>query len=119
MFSLSAEQNNAKEQYHLGVAHSFGLGVIPDYKIALRWFNRSAEQGDTFSQYHLSSLHHLGNGVPENKVYAQMWANLASSSGFKIARQLRQLLTEKMTPYQIERAQELARECFKKNYKGC
>ena len=48
-----------------------------------------------------------------------MWANLASSSGFEMARQLRQLLTEKMTLYQIGKAQELARECVKKNYKGC
>ena len=118
-FALSAEQGNAKAQYHLGVAHSFGLGVVPDYKIALKWFNRSAEQGDTFSQYHLSRLYYLGNGVPEDKVYAHMWANLASSSGFEMAQQLRQLLTEKMTSYQINRAQELARECLKKNYKEC
>ena len=118
-FTLSAEQGNAKAQYHLGVAHSFGLGVVPDYKIALKWFNRSAEQGNTFSQYHLSRLFYLRNGVKEDKVYAHMWANLASSSGFEMAQQLRQLLTEKMTSHQIERAQELARECFKKNYKGC
>ena len=119
MFALPAEQGNANAQYHLGVAHSFGLGVVPDYKIALKWFNRSAEQGDTFSQYHLSRLYYLGNGVPEDKVYAHMWANLASSSGFEMAQQLRQLLTEKMTSYQINRAQELARECLKKNYKEC
>ncbi len=118
-FTFSAEQGNAKAQYHLGVAHSFGLGVVPDYKIALKWFNRSAEQGNTFSQYHLSRLFYLRNGVKEDKVYAHMWANLASSSGFEMAQQLRQLLTEKMTSYQIERAQKLARECFKKNYKGC
>ena len=62
---------------------------------------------------------YLGNGVPEDKVYAHMWANLASSSGFEMAQQLRQLLTEKMTSYQINRAQELARECLKKNYKEC
>ena len=86
------------------MAHSFGLGVVPDYKIALKWFNRSAEQGDTFSQYHLSRLYYLGNGVPEDKVYAHMWANLASSSGFEMAQQLRQLLTEKMTSYEINRA---------------
>ena len=92
---------------------------MPDYKIALKWFNRSAEQGNTFSQYHLSRLFYLGNGVKEDKVYAYMWANLASSSGFEMAQQLRQLLTEKKTSYQINRAQELATECFKNNYKGC
>ena len=85
------------------MAHSFGLGVVPYYKIALKLSNRSAEQGDIFSQYHLSRLYYLGNGVPEDKVYAHMWANLPSSSGFEMAQQLRQLLTEKMTSYQIQR----------------
>ena len=118
-FTLSAEQGNAKTQYHLGVSHSFGLGVVPDYKIASKWFSRSAEQGDTFSQYHLSRLYYFGNGVPEDIGYAHMWANLASSSGFKMARQLCQLLTEKMTSYQIDKAEDLARKCVNKNYKGC
>ena len=48
-----------------------------------------------------------------------MWANLASSSGFEMTRQLRQLLTEKMTPSQLEEAQDLAKECLKKNHKEC
>ena len=85
----------------------------------MKWFDRSAEQGNTFSQYHLSRLFYLGNEVPEDKVYAHMWASLASSSGFEMAQKPCQLLAEKMTSYQIERAQELARECFKKDYKGC
>ena len=48
-----------------------------------------------------------------------MWAHLTSSSGFEMAWQLRQLLTKKMTPSKIEEAQDLAKECIKKNYKGC
>ena len=48
-----------------------------------------------------------------------MWANLASSNGFAMAQQLRQLLIENMTSDQIDKAQDLARKCFKKNYKGC
>ena len=118
-FTLSAQQGNAKAQYHLGVSHSFGLGVVPDYKIALKWFTRSAEQGDTFAQFNLSRLYYLGNGVTEDKVHAHMWANLASSSGFEMALQLRQFLTEKMTPYQLKKARDLARECIKNKYKGC
>ncbi len=48
-----------------------------------------------------------------------MWWNISGSSGHKIAREQRDKLAKQMTPSQIEEAQRLARECVKKNYKGC
>ena len=97
----SAAQGNALAQYHLGVAYGFGLGVVPDHEIALKWYLKSAEQGNAFAQHHLSLLYYFGNGVPEDKKYAYMWATLALS-GFEMAEQLRQVLTEQMTAYQID-----------------
>ena len=117
-FNLSAEQGNALAQYHLGVAYSFGLGVVPDYKIALKWYAKSAEQGNAFAQHHLSLLYYFGNGVPEDKKYAYMWANLASLSGFEMAEQLRQVLTEQMTASQIDEALLLTKKCKDKNFNG-
>ena len=52
-------------------------------------------------------------------VYAYMWVNLASLNGFEMAEEINEQLTEIMTPSQIQEAQKLARECVKKNYKGC
>ena len=118
-FNLSAEQGHAEAQYHLGVAYSFGLGVVPDNKIALKWYLTSVEQGDVFAQHHLSLLYYFGKGVPEDKKYAYMWAYLASLSGFDMAEQIRQVLTEQMTAYQINEALLLARKCEDKNFKGC
>ena len=118
-FNLSAAQGNAVSQYHLGVAYSFGLGVVPDYEIALKWYLKSAEQGNAFAQHHLSLLYYFGNGVPEDKKYAYMWAYLASLSGFEMAEQLRQVLTEQMTASQIDEALLLTRKCKDKNYTGC
>ena len=117
-FNLSAEQGNALAQYHLGVAYSFGLGVVPDYEIALKWYVKSAEQGNAFAQHHLSLLYYFGNGVPEDKKYAYMWATLASLSGFEMADQLRQVLTEQMTASQISKALLLTRKC-ERNFNGC
>ena len=48
-----------------------------------------------------------------------MWFNISASSGSEKGKGLKDLLTEEMTPSQIEKAQRLARECVKKNYKGC
>ena len=118
-FNLSAAQGNAVAQYHLGVAYSFGLGVVPDYEIALKWYLKSAEQGNAFAQHHLSLLYYFGNGVPEDKKYAYMWAYLASLSGFEMADQLRQVLTEQMTASQIDEALLLTRKCKDKNFTGC
>ena len=118
-FNLSAKQGNAAAQYHLGVAYSFGLGVVPDYEIALKWYLKSAEQGNAFAQHHLSLLYYFGNGVPEDKKYAYMWAYLASLSGFEMAEQLRQVLKEQMSAFEIDEALLLARKCKGKNLNGC
>tara|TARA_A100001011_G_scaffold26360_1_gene25935 strand:- start:149 stop:295 length:147 start_codon:yes stop_codon:yes gene_type:complete len=48
-----------------------------------------------------------------------MWASIASSNGFENSKGMLEALDKEMTPSQIEKAQDLARECLKKNYKGC
>ena len=39
--------------------------------------------------------------------------------GDENGRKKRDIIAKQMTPSQIEKAQELARECVAKNYKGC
>ena len=41
------------------------------------------------------------------------------SNGHNRAKEELEIIENKMTPSQIEEAQKLARECVKKNYKGC
>ena len=48
-----------------------------------------------------------------------MWWNIAASSGHASAVKNRDIVAEKMTAADISKAQDLARECVKKNYKGC
>jgi hypothetical protein len=48
-----------------------------------------------------------------------MWTNIAASQGYKDATNNRDILAKKMTPADISKAQDLARECVNKNYKGC
>ena len=57
--------------------------------------------------------------MPEDKKYAYMWAKLASLSGFEMAEQLRQVLTEQMTAFQIDEAFLLIRKCKGKNFTDC
>ena len=48
-----------------------------------------------------------------------MWANIASSTWNEEAQAVLDIIVKEMTPYQIEKTQDLVRECVKKDYKGC
>ena len=50
-----------------------------------------------------------GQGVPQDYVLAHMWWNLSSSQGITTAIKGRNIVEKFMTPQQIEKAQELAR----------
>ena len=119
-YILSAEQGNAKAQYNLGIMYDNGQGVLQDYKTAVKWYILSAEQGYAKAQYNLGVMYALGQGVIEDKVYAHMWGNILNSNGHEDGKKIMDyLLKQGMTPSQIEEAERLARECIKKNYKGC
>ena len=118
-YTRSAERGFAVAQYNLAKMYGQGKGVIQDYKIAVKWYIRSAEQGLADAQNNLAVSFALGNGVIEDNVYAHMWANIARSNGSENASKLLDIIVKRMTPSQIEKAQDLARECVKKNYKGC
>ena len=110
---------DAIAQNALGKMYYFGKGVPQDYKIALKWFTLAAEQGHARAQYNLGVSYIFGYGVVKNDVNAHMWLNIAVSSGHKSASKNRDIIAKRMTPSQLEKAQDLARECVRKNYKGC
>ena len=90
-----------------------------DFATALKEWKPLAGQGDADAQYNLGVMYALGEGVIKDYVYAHMWGNIASMNGNDKGETLRGYVAEKMTSSQIEEAQRLARECVKKNYKGC
>ena len=96
-----------------------GQGVPQDYKTAMKWYRLAAKQGNASAQTNLGVMYGLGQGVIQDWVYAHMWGNVASSNGSVNGGKLRDLAAKKMTPSQLEKAQDLARECVRKKYKGC
>ena len=114
-----ADLGNVKAQYNLGLMYDMGKGVLQDYKKAVRWYQLAAEQGHSKAQGNLGVMYAFGNGIIKDYVYAHMWGNIASMNGNDKGETLRGYVAEKMTSSQIEEAQRLARECIKKNYKGC
>ena len=57
----------------------------------------------------MGMMYEGGMGVPQDYVLAHMWSNLASSQGEKESRKKVNELESKMTPSQIEKAKEMAR----------
>ena len=87
-------------------------------KINTEW-QLLAEEGSAMAQYRLAAMYEQGEGLLKDFVYAHMWANLSATNGYAEAKDLRDALEKKMTASQMEKAQDLARECMRKKYKGC
>ncbi len=118
-YRKSADQGNASAQYNLALMYENGKGVTQDYKEAVKWYRKSAEQGNANAQNNLGLRYYNGQGVLQDNVYAHMWLNIAASNGNANAVKGRDIIAKKMTAADISKAQALARECVKKNYKGC
>ena len=104
-----AEQGNVTAQYNLGHMYEKGKGVPQDYKEAFRLYRLSAEQGDADAQLKLGVSYGMGRGVPKDYALAHMWWNLSGSNGNKEAAENRDIVENKMSPSQIEKAQNMAR----------
>jgi TPR repeat protein len=47
-FKLLAEQGNASAQFSLGAAYDNGLGVVQDYKEAVKWYRKGVYPSYTY-----------------------------------------------------------------------
>ena len=78
-----------------------------------------AEQGDADAQFGLGFMYEVGQGVPQDYARAHMWWNLAAALGHEDAMELRDLIAEAMAAGQVASAQDAARACLARYYKGC
>ena len=116
---LAAEQGNADAQYSLGYMYVNGEGVTQNDMTAVKWFSLAAEQGHAEAQYSLGDMYLEGQGVIQDYVRAHMWFNISDANGAGAADRARERAAEYLTKAGISKAQEMARECEDRNYKGC
>ena len=105
-----AQQGQADAQFILAFMYDNGRGVTQDYKQAVKWYRKVAEQGKAYAQYKLALMYVYGKGVKQDKKLAHMWLNIAASLGNKKAAESRDFIAKEMSPSQIEKAQDMARE---------
>jgi TPR repeat protein len=111
---LAAKQGVAGAQNLLGTMYDLGLDVPQDYSIAAKWYRLSAEQGNSEGQYNLGLMYARELGVPHDYLRAYMWMSLAGSHPQELA-----FVAKQLSEGQILKAQELARTCTRKKFKGC
>ena len=108
-----AIKGQVEAQETLGGLYFFGKGIAQDFAEAAKWFRKAAEGGDAQSTYLLGYLYEDGKGVPRDAMQAHMWSNLAASqlAGEEAERvaKVRDFIASKLTPDQLAKAQELAR----------
>jgi len=94
-----------------------------DYEKARQWYEQAAAQGYAEAQYNLGVLYFRGQDVPTDYVRAYMWLNLAAAhltgDEQKSAANNRDKAASLLTPAQVAEAQQLARQCQARQFKGC
>ena len=99
--------------------HLKGVGVIQDFKEALRLNISAAEAGYAPAQYNLAVAYANGVGTFRDPVKAHMWFNIAAASGYANAAQSRDSLASVMAEAEVTRAQQRAKACMDLNLLGC
>ncbi len=118
-YRKSAEQGNSSGQIGLGKLYTMGRGVTQDKRVGIEWFRKAAEQGDPRGQQTLGLMYVIGSGTQKDFTKAHMWWSFAASKGNEAAKKNLDRVTTMMSPAKITEAQDLARECVKKKFKGC
>ena len=86
-----------------------------DFATAFQEWLPLAEQGNAKAQTNLGIMYVLGIGVPKDYVKAHMWFSLAKAEGHEGAAKSLDMVKEEMNTTQIDEAQKLAAEWWKKH----
>lgn len=119
LFEKLASQGDAAAQTSLGLMLEKGQGVPRSPAEAVHWYRLAAEQGYATAQVNLGLIYGKGLGVMQDEVRAYMWFMLAAGSGEANAIRNRNIAAQQLTPQQITKALQMARDCSQREFKSC
>jgi uncharacterized protein len=114
----AVDQNYPNALEEMGVWYQVGDCVPQNFKEALRLFQKGADIEHPPAQERLGRMYYLGEGVTQNYIIAHSWFIIAAVDGYDTAIYWREETRKLMTPSQIEKAQEMARNWKPKKSKG-
>ena len=114
-FKPLAEQGDAKSQYFVGFLYFRGYGVAKDNAEAANWFRKAAAQGDSLGAFYLGKMYEKGEGVEKDLTQAYLWLSVSAKNApnardATYTREDIQKLERKMSPEQLAKAKELAKQ---------
>ena len=118
-YRMAAAQGHVVSQWEIGMMYHTGQGVLQDYTEAAKWIRLAATNGFANAQSQMGILYLMGQGVPQSDIVAHMWFNLGAASGDSTSSESRATVEKYMTSSQIALAQQMARDCQRRNFKGC
>jgi TPR repeat protein len=112
-YRKAAEQGQVGAQFLLGYLYHKGQGVPQDDTQAAAWYRKAAEQGHADAQEHLGDLYYKSQGVPQDYAEAYFWYDLAAAGKpTGQAAKIRDEIESHLTPADLSREQERARQWF-------
>ena len=109
-----AEQGDISAQHKLGGMYDVGRGIPENDSKAVKWYRKVAEQGIAGAQIDLAHMYANGEGVPLNFTETYIWQSLAATSGRRSAVIERVFYASKLSPEELNTAQQRAAKLFEK-----
>lgn len=116
VLQTGARQGDPVAQFLLAYLLVTGPDARANYPTAAHWFEGAAKAGLPLAMANLGLLYYQGLGVPQDFVTGYMWLTLAATGSPDTLTSLRDALSQKMTPNQINEAQTLATARWQKKY---
>lgn len=109
-YTKAAKQGNAESANQLGEFEQ----NKKNYSQALVWYTQAAENNYLAAQYNLANLLY-GHPIKENAlIEAYAWAYIADQNGHKQAKNILNLIADKLSPSHLVKAQQLAVDYLQK-----
>jgi len=118
-YRKALEKGDNRAPFVLATMHELGNTTVRKlFKNDVSLYYISAERGYMLAQERLGSAYADGKGVPKDYIEAYAWWNVAAAQGADDAAANRDKLSISMSKSQIEKAQSLSREYYKKYVKN-
>ncbi|MDR3498102.1 MAG: tetratricopeptide repeat protein [Parvibaculum sp.] len=118
-----ADKGDGAAAFNLGVMYGRGQGVAKSDVIAASWFEKAARDGNALAQLDLGIMYRNGQGVAIDFPHSYMWldvaaSNLTGADGAQ-AMKFRDDVAKRMTPQQLQDAQDMSDNCKLAGVKSC
>ena len=107
----AAEQNHCEAEYNLGLCYHLGTGVTKDEAEAVKLFRKTADRNNSRAYFWLGVCYLDGlGGLTKDAVEGYKWILLSASADNPFAKRRKPMTESLLTPEQIAKGQQLARE---------